>query len=116
MWSKSIRPAAGRCELRKICPTGQARAASDKTAAKAATKGKPAAAPPEVLLKTSKPVEPKPAPVLKAAAITKGSPAVKVVVDASKSVEKAKPTTLDPKANKALPETKPVKGRRPTSK
>ncbi len=40
-------PDCPRCELRKICPTGQARMVADKAATKAATKVKPAPEPPK---------------------------------------------------------------------
>jgi endonuclease III len=112
-------PDCPRCDLRKICPTGQARAASDKTAAKAATKAKPAAPlppPPALPAKGLKKPAAKPAPLSKPAATTKVIPAAKSVAASPKSIEKGKPVKVDPKAKKAVPPTKAAKGRRPTSK
>lgn len=108
-------PDCPRCELRRICPTGQARLASDKVAARTAAKEKTAAS-----KVTSRPQpDPVPAPKGKTAAAIAPAPAPKTVKAAPAPgpapKHAAPPKPAPPAASKGKPPEpapkKPLKGR-----
>jgi endonuclease-3 len=84
-------PDCPRCELRKICPTGQERLNADKVAARAATKAASTKA-----TEKSKPASPAPTPP-KAKAESSKPPAAKPTASAA---ETKKPPKASPKADK----------------
>jgi endonuclease III len=105
-------PDCPRCDLRKICPTGQARLVADKAAARSAARGKPTPPPPP------------PAPAAKATTktpVAKAAPAP--APPPAKPAAKARPTPTPTKSAPAKGKPgggtapgKAAKGRSPKSK
>ncbi len=107
-------PDCPRCELRKICPTGQTRQASDKTAARSAAKGKPAT---QVEVQATSIPEPKSvkAPVPKSSDVT-AHPSKPITQSSKHDPEVKKPAQVNSEVKPAIPTTKSLKSRDPKLK
>lgn len=107
-------PDCPRCELRKICPTGQTRLITDKAAARSVAKGKPVTVELVPESKSSK------APIEKSSSKTSPTKADKPLPPTPKAAEDKKSTAnkgeTEVKGKTATPTTKSTKGRETKSK